>query len=995
MAACCFTTAFLSSTLMIATAFAGTAVGAEYSRRIWQSDDGLPQNRIQAITQTPDGYLWIGTSGGLVRFDGVRFVVFDRSTTPALGDDSILTLCAAHDGGLWIGTEGGGLVHMKSGVFHSFGAAQGLTNLFVRTIAEGRNGEVWTGTDRGIFRLDTAQNGHFVRLDGPAGTNAGVPILAGSSILQDHTGVIWVGTTTRLYRLQGDQLTTDESFQPLGAIRSILEEADGTLWLSSESGLRRMRDGHPEPARPSDPGNPRILCRDHEGNLWVSLPGAGVVRIAPNGTSAGFGGETLPDNGVLSLFEDREQNMWVGTLDGLLRLTKSTVRTISAADGLAEDNVVSVSEDPGGHLWIGTSGGHLYTVEDKPQGARITPFIPPGAPNFRARSVFTDRAGNQWFASIAQGFLRVSGGRAQNFNMRDGLRSNNTRFFLEDRKGDVWIATGSGLSRWSAHAALKTYYLEDGLSYGSLHVLAEDRNGDILVGTEGGLNRVHEGVFVPDAVFAKLGNERIWAIYIDSAGSLWLGTRGNGLVRIRNGRIARLTTRNGLLSNSIYQILADGDQFWMSSPAGVFAVDRSELDAVAEGRAGAIAAVPFGTDSGLRSSQMNGGTQFAGCRTRAGIFWFPSVKGAVRIDPAQRRVSPASPVLIESVLADDRPLPVSGEVIIPPGRGKLEIGFTSPDMLSPDRVTFRYRLEGFDENWTPSPKGRVAYFTNLPPGRYRFHVVARDAARPQQTSEAVIPIVWQAHFYESTWFFALLALLTGLAIWAVFRLYARQTRARYALVLAERTRLAREMHDTVIQGCVGVSTLLEAARSMPPTAKEKAAELVERAAVQVRLTVNEARDAVWDLRNSGIGQHGGHADEQPTDLVNTLESFARQVESNEGIPVSTEFDGPPASLGNTGDRNLLLVAREAIRNAVTHAHAAGIQLRLHFDPTEVRLEVSDDGKGFNPSASRDNGHYGIIGMRERVEQSGGVFQMISSPGQGTRVRATLPARKKP
>jgi ligand-binding sensor domain-containing protein/signal transduction histidine kinase len=984
--------AFLFLTMALAARGANVATDQEYSRRVWQSDDGLPQNRVQALSQTGDGYLWIGTSGGLVRFDGIRFVVFDRSTTPALGDDSILTLCAARDGGLWIGTEGGGLVYMKAGVFRSFGTAQGLTNPFVRAIAEGRSGELWVGTDRGIFRRDSAQSGHFIRLDGPTGAGKGIRILAGSSILQDRTGAVWVGTTSGLYSLAADQLTAEEGFRIQGAVRSLLEDPDGTLWVSSGAGLWRIRNGRAEPPRPTDPKNPRILCRDHDGNLWVSSAGDGLVRLSPNGASSAFRSETLPDTSVLSLFEDREQNLWVGTLDGLLRLTRSAVRTVSAADGLAEDNVVSVSEDPAGRLWIGTANGQLYNLEDSPRGLIVIPFhLPAAAANFRARSIFTDRAGNQWFASAGQGFLRIAAGRLQVFTVREGLRSNNTRYFLEDRNGDVWIATGSGLSRWSANAPLRTYYLEDGLAYGSIFVLAEDRNGDILVGTEGGLNRVHEGVFVADPVFTRLGNERIRAIHVDPSGSLWLGTRGDGLVRIRNGKITRFTAREGLLSNTIHQILADGDRFWMSSAAGVFVVERRDLDAVADGRSGPIAVIPYGTDSGMRSSQMNGGTQSAGCRTRAGVFWFSSVKGAVRIDPRQLRAQVASPVLIESILADDSPIPLGKDITIPPGRGKLEIGYTAPDFLSPDRVTFRYRLEGFDVNWTPSTRGRAAYYTNLPPGRYRFHVVARDAARPEMTSEAVLPIVWQAHFYQSAWFFALLAVLTGLAIWSVFRLYARQTKARYALVLAERTRLAREMHDTVIQGCVGVSTLLEAARSMPASAKDKAAELVERAAVQVRVTVNEARDAVWDLRHSAIG----HEDEQATDLVQTLESFARQVESSEGISVRTEFNGLPASLGNVADRNLLLVAREAIRNAVTHAHAACIQLKVRFEPGEVRLEVSDDGRGFNPAASRDNGHYGIIGMRERVEQSGGVFQMISSPGQGTSVRAVLPAQNPP
>jgi signal transduction histidine kinase len=395
--------------------------------------------------------------------------------------------------------------------------------------------------------------------------------------------------------------------------------------------------------------------------------------------------------------------------------------------------------------------------------------------------------------------------------------------------------------------------------------------------------------------------------------------------------------------------------------------------------------VPYGTDDGLLSSQMNGGWQTAGCRTRSGEFWFPSVKGAVRIDPRQLRRMPSAPVLIESVQADGRPLPVSGQVVIPPGRGELEIDYTAPNLRSPDRVTFKYRLEGFDDAWTPSPRRRAAYYTNLPPGNYRFQVVARDGAQPDRVSEADLRIVRQPFFYQSRWFYAACLAATGLLIWGMFLLYARQTREKYALVLNERTRLAREMHDTVIQGCVGVSTLLEAARSMPPSASGKVREMVERAASQIRQTVNEAREAVWDLRHSSIDRT----------LPDTLREFARLITASDGIPVRAEIEGTPAQLDENADRNLLLVAREAIRNAVLHAQARQIEVALRFEPAEVRLEVIDDGRGFTPEPAREDVqdvHYGIVGMRERVEQSGGTFQLVSSPGHGTRVIARVPLK---
>ena len=972
--------------LALAILLCSCALADEYSRRIWRSEDGLPQNKIQVISQTPDGYLWIGTSGGLVRFDGVRFVVFDRSNTPAMRDDSILALCPTRDGSLWIGTEGGGLVRMLAGAWTAFGSNEGLTNGFVRAITEDREGRLWIGTDRGFFRYDTRYDtgydkGRLLRLDG----RGEAPIMAARAIYQDRAGVVWAGTSYGIFHVENDQLVRSrQDYQVIGDATSILQAADGALWFAADSGLHHLLHGALEPAPAFDTLSARTICEDHEGNLWIGTLGAGLLRInrspgtAPR-TEVYTAADVLPDNTVWSVFEDREQNLWIGTQDGLLRLARSAVHTVTSKDGLADDNVATVYEDPHGTLWIGTTNSQLYRLEGQ-HAVLYRPSAPAG--HFRARGIYEDREGVIWIASNGQGFMRIAGGRTRMFTMKDGLRSNGIRQFLEDRKGTIWIATGSGLSQWDGHS-IRTYYLEDGLAYGGVRVLAEDLNGDLLVGTDGGLNRVRDSRFIRDPVFAQLGNERIWTILPDRNGSLWLGTRGDGLIRIRDGKITRYTTRDGLLSNSIYQILDDGhDRFWMSSSAGIFSADRKELDAVAEGRAGPIAVVPYGTDDGMRSSQMNGGAQTAGCRTRSGEFWFPSVKGAVRIDPRQLRVPPSAPVLIESMAADDQAIPVSGAVTILPGRGKLEIDYTSPNLLSPDRVTFKYRLEGFDDSWTPSPRRRAAYYTNLPPGKYRFHVVARDGAQPDHVSEAVLPFVWKPHFYQTAWIYTCAGILAGLCVWAIFRFYARQTKARYGVVLAERTRLAREMHDTVIQGCVGVSTLLEAACSMPPSASGKVRDLMERAATQIRLTVNEAREAVWDLRHSSI-EHS---------LTGTLQNFARQIAAAEGIPVRTEIAGTPTPLDDVADRNLLLVAREAIRNSVTHGNPRHIDVVLRFEISEVTLEVSDDGRGFMPETARENGHYGIVGMRERVEQSGGTFHLRSSPGQGTQVAAHFPLK---
>lgn len=334
------------------------------------------------------------------------------------------------------------------------------------------------------------------------------------------------------------------------------------------------------------------------------------------------------------------------------------------------------------------------------------------------------------------------------------------------------------------------------------------------------------------------------------------------------------------------------------------------------------------------------------------------------------------------MLVDDRPIPLSGAVVIPPGRGKLEIRYTACSLRSPERVGFNFKLEGFDQEWTAAGTRRAAYYTNLPPGRYRFRVAASDVAAPWYVSEASLAFWWEPRFFETSWFYGLCALLAGACGWTVFLLYARLTKARYAALLVERTRLAREMHDTVIQGCVGVSTLLEAASSSRQPTADKMKDLLDQARIQLRLTLDEARQAVWDLRHASLG----------SGVARTLCNFARQLSLEKGIPVQTEIVGRAATLDDRTDRHLLLVVREAIRNAVTHGDPHQIGIRLCFELDEVRLEVIDDGRGFEPTAEGigENGHYGIVGMRERIEQLGGSFQLRSRPGQGTRVVARVP-----
>ncbi len=980
-------TVFFSFSLLTAVAGAsGLLSAAEYSHRIWRTQDGLPQSEIRAIAQTPDGYLWIGTSGGLARFDGVRFVVFDRSNTPAFRDDSILTLFTARDKSLWIGTEGGGLVHLRDGKFQGFGAKEGLTNLFVRSIQQDNNGNVWIGTDRGFFKFGANR---LVRID--VGTSLSIASVSAMALAPD--GILWLAGPSGLLK---EQLGKISRYPFQASVRSVYASRDGTVWFATAIGLRILKPGATTLSTPAGrlgETDARQIYQNSDGDLWVGTVGNGIFRIRKDEITAYREEDFLPDNTVLSFFQDNEGNLWVGTQDGLLRLSKTVVTTLTTRNGLAASNVSTVYRDPKNRLLITTVTGKLLQIE----GEQAQPYLPPGlAADVQASSVFEDSRGTLWIGTLNNGIARIEAGKATFYTKKDGLRNEQIRQFQEDSTGEIWIATGSGLIRWGG-GNFQTYYLEDGLAYGSVRNILElhqgPNRGDLLIGTDGGLNRMRDRKIVNDPDFARLAGEKIWSMLELADGSVWLGTRGGGLFRLKDKKLSRLRMREGLPSNSIYQILDDRKgRLWMSSPAGIFSAAINDLDATAAGRPDVLSVMSYGTADGLESAAMKGGIQTAGCRSAAGDLWFPSVKGAVRIDPRQLRTSYAPSPIIESILADDSAIPLTSPVNIPAGRARLQIDYTACNLRSPEQVTFKYKLEGFDQEWTAASRRRVAYYTNLPPGNYRFRVVALESTANDNSPEASISFRWEPHYYQTTWFYILCVLFGGLAVIFSLRLYAMQTKARYAMLLAERTRLAREMHDTVIQGCVGVSTLLEAAGSMEHSGDEQARQLVDQARTQVRLTLEEARQAVWDLRHTSL--HGG--------LAESLTDMARQLGADNRIDVQVQVSGPATSVEQKADKDLLLIAREAIRNAMSHGHSQHIQVSLcferskfersKFERSKVKLEISDDGSGFDPGSAHglEEGHYGILGMRERVEQLGGSFDVQSAPGKGAKVTVSVP-----
>ncbi len=863
----------------------------------------------------------------------------------------------------------------KDGRFRSYRAAEGLTNDFVRAVLETRAGVLLVGTDDGLFRLEGER---LVRIDG----TGKIPALAVHAIREDSAGNLWVGgsvfisirgDTCREYHLEGDGSAS--------RVKSISETADGTIWVGTVSGLQRMTRAARESGRferlPGISSTVRALQVDRAGVLWIGTIGDGLLRYSGAGLTHVAAPDNPPSATVLAIFADSEDNIWAGMQTGLLRLSRAAMSTFPLPD-TANADFGTVYADPDGSLWV--AGAHLFRIDARRERSEL---MPPPAPGIRVRCVYRDKAGALWIGTEGDGVFRVQNGRQTHYTKRDGLGNDFVRAFLETRDGSMWIGADEGATR--LHDGVLTNYLPaQGLAYFSVRTIAEDHAGDVWIGTERGASHWRNGAFVQDAVTARLRQEKIWAIHEDRDGGLWFGTRGAGLFRWRDGKLTEFGTAEGLGAASIYQILEDErGAFWMSGPNAILSVSRKDLDRLAEHPGFHPAITLYGLSDGVEATQIYGGVAPAGCVTANGEIWFPSNRGPVHITPMETRPESLPKVTIEQALLDGRVTPVTGRIVAPPGEGKLQIEYAAIRLRSQERIRFRYMLENYDHEWVEAQRRREAFY-KLPPGTYKFRVQAFEMNMPESVSEASMEIEWLPHFYRTAWFLWACAALAVTLVLAAYRLRLRQVHSRFRAVLEERNRVAREMHDTVIQGCAGVSALLEAV-SIGTEESGSKRELLDCARRQVRATVDEARRAVWNLRQSGAAM---------PEIGLLLDQMAQQASTASHVPVRFETSGKPVLLDPAVEHDILMVAREAVYNAVQHAHPNEVKMQVHFEHNRVRLRVADDGCGFNPDRTplETGEHFGLVGMRERTARLGGNFDIRSAPGTGTELLVDVPVR---
>ncbi|WP_158942805.1 sensor histidine kinase [Granulicella sp. S190] len=923
----------------------------------------MPEDTVQALAETGDGYLWIGTTGGLTRFDGMRFVLNGSNTLPSPGVNSIFCLSPSRDGSLWIGTEGGGLLRLLNGSVKHYGEEEGLTDGFVRSVFEDHRGTLWIGTDSGLFRVEGDRVKRIGRADakGP---------LAVHEISEDSIGKIWVGGS-RLLSIEGEEIHFYDlpGSYSSNRVKAVLQTTDGTVWVGTVSGLERLSRGKFE-AVPALRGTVRALMQTSDGTLWIGTIGDGVWTYR-DGVFSHLRG-LLPGNTVLRIFEDSSHQIWFGLVGGLVRLSRTPVRVVPLPGG-SDSDYETISGDGDGSLWVVASG--VYRVVD---GIAL-PYRFRKLPEVRIRNIFRGRDGDLWIGTDGTGAYRLTPHGIVHYSAPSELTNNFIRAFLEGRNGDMWIATDEGVSLLTRQSVRKLT-MADGLVHFSTRSLLEDDKGDIWIGTDQGLSRWHQNGFAHDAATEALQNEKVWAIYEDPTHTIWFGTRDHGLFRYQNGRIAQFTTVQGLASNSIYQILEDPQRrLWLSGPNSISSLSEPQLNGSSEG-GGHLSVSVYPMPYGAEDAQMYGGRQPSGYLDPNGSVWFPSSKGAVQVLLNDKFVPGLPRLLLENVTLDGRTLPLTGLVQLPSRMTRLEFSYAPLSLRPQTGIRYQYKLEGFDRNWVYAGTNLSASYTNLPAGTYRFRVQAFEVNNPTLLTEASIEVRRSPFFWQRWWFLLLCTTALLLLTWAVYRLRMHQVRLRFRAVFEERERLAREMHDTVIQGCTSVSALLEAVASLQPQTKDPKDDLLHHAREQVRTTIDEARHAVWNLR---------HEDGAAVDLNASIAAISAQTLRDFGVTVSHPVNGEAYSVPGAVSRELLMVVREAIYNAILHGHPTQITVAIRYETKQLCLLVIDDGVGFKPGGVPVDHHYGITGMQERMEQLGGTFAMESEPGSGTQVKLTI------
>jgi len=963
--------------------------------RTWGTEAGLPQNTVSVIRQTRDGYLWLGTQGGLARFDGVRFKTYGQAQ--GLPSVPVRALCEDHEGRLWIGTYGGGLSCWRNGRMETFAEAQGLRDVNVTALAEDATGRMWVGTATG---LSLFQDGKAVRDEALSGLGTGLI----RAVLRGRRDVMWISSSHGLFEFVGGRLT--ECIGPLGdekiSAYCLLEDRDGNLWASIGDGKVLCRRNGVWGKYGEASGLPWAFVTSLEegadGTIWAGSLDAGLYYLKEGCFQAITKQDGLSGDAIRSLLSDREGNLWVGTRScGLTRLARRKVSVYGPAQGLEHDFTRAVAETADGSLWVGTTGGGLYRGD-------LETFSRFGDTRIRfytsVESVLATRDGSLWWGCFGA-LLQWKDDKLAAFYARDGqpwLGYVPVTALCEDSQGGLWLGTGKG---GLLHYRDGVFTPFDGrVASGMVTALALEPDGTLWIGSSaGGLSRVRGNNFENFSSASGFPSSHIRTLCLDKDSTLWIGTSGAGLIRLRKGRIDSFTARQGLGDDTVSQILEDdAGHLWLGCNRGIFRCGKAELESLADDKTAFIHTRAYGVTDGMLTEECAGGSSPAGIKLRSGQLCFPTPRGLVVIDPRQQEMdAQPPPVMVEEVRVDRQTQEIRPQtdrhadtspvaLVIAPGAREIDFHYTALNFSAPENIHFRFKLDGLDSDWVEAGTRRVAYYQRIHPGNYVFRVLACNADGIWSAAGAALAVTVQPFFWQTDWFLVVVGLvsvvlLAGTINGLVRRRYQRrlaQVETRNAIE-RERLRISQDMHDDIGGILTRVSMLSDAGQSLPAVT---ASQQFERIGSQVRAAVVALDEIVWATN--------------PKD--DNLSRFAEYVgrfadECFEGAPVrcwqDIPTDLPFLPLRADVRHNVFLAVKEALNNVLKHSGATEVWLRLTLVEGRVSLEIQDNGRGF-ARESMPSGGNGLHNMRSRLAECGGTVELASSHGKGVTIRFAFP-----
>jgi signal transduction histidine kinase/ligand-binding sensor domain-containing protein len=983
--------------LLAVAGFTSLFAAGFYVPRPWGEDQGVDMSMANAVAQTLDGYLWVGTPAGLYRCNGIQVVELDPRSpgTPRIAFH-VTALMADRSGGLWVGSMVEGLVYYRDGEFRSY---EGLTNGRIKALFEDRDGTVWVGTDGGgAFHLV----GH--RFEPLEFENDEAPLFP-TAFTQDREGSMWMGThNSGVYRFRGRQL--EQILKPAPTIKGMTMTPDGVIWLASSSGLARVVDGRFKPVPlPEADGTMtnRIyltsITTDQEGALWMGTL-TGLIRLQGD-TWERFGREDGLGNGlVTSVFVDQEGSTWAGVEIGdLYQLSRRQIRLLEPFEGRLQA-VNNLCVDRAGRLWVGGSSG-LAAFQD---GHRVWAAAPGELAAQEISAVGEDAEGRVWFATRFGDWGWWLNGEVTRLSRPDEGRARpGVIFFFRTSNGDFWAGTHNGLLRVEPDGSV--IRVADGqLPHQQIISACEDTEGTLWVGTGHGLGRYRHGVFESFSDLEPRAIQVVAALHADADGAVWIGT-GRGLWRHKAGRFFAYGPEHGV-PPIIGQVLeSDTGELWLAWGEGVTRVDKKQLNAVADGTASRVESRSLGRAAGLRGVLVSDGGRAV--RLPGGLLAFAADQGVFLVDPVEQpAIETPPPVRIEGMVLNGEPIRVpraeqesddQPPLLLPPGYNRLEIHYAGLTFLAPERTRFRHRLRGLSEEWEDASGSRAAQFRALPPGRYQFEVGAARASGGWSPTPAALRIQVLAPWWQSAWFKAgmgasVLALAGG---WYALRMRRLEqltdARRNFSMRLlereeSERHRLSRELHDGLGQDLLILKNqvnLLE--QRLPPEREDLLSRTKEIAEISMA-AVEGARAIAYNLRPADLDRAG---------LTRSLRAMLDRAAGSSPMVIDHAIENLDGSLGPGVDVVLYRVTQELINNALKHAGAARVFVDLRRTPQGIELTVSDDGRGFDPELAfshrtdRVRG-LGLDSIQERVAMLNGELQVESAPGQGARFLIHLP-----